>query len=85
MYMDLSRAVDTINHNLWAKLRAYGFSISPLNLLYSYLKSRKQKVVGNNKMRSSETVIAGFPQGSIDGPIFLNLLINDLISCIQQF
>ena len=36
MYMDLSKAFDTINHDLLlAKLRANGFSTSALNLLYS--------------------------------------------------
>ena len=80
MYVDLFKAFDTINHNLlFAKIRAYGFLTSSLNLLYSYLKYRTQKVVINNKTISSEVVIAGVLQGSFDGPLLFNLFINDLI------
>ena len=80
MYVDLSKAFDTINHDLLlAKLRAYGFSTSVLNLLYSNLKNRTQNVVINKKINSSEVVIAGVPQGSIDLPLVFNLFINELI------
>ena len=79
MYMDLSKAFNTVNHDLLlAKLRAYGFSTSTLNLLCSYLKNRKQKVVINNKTSSSKVVTAGVPQGSIDGLLRLILFINNL-------
>ena len=66
MYIDLSKAFGTTHDFLLAKLRAYGFSTSALNLLYSYLKYRKQKIVINNKRSSSEVLIADVPQGSID-------------------
>ena len=73
IYMDPSKAFDNINHNvLLAKLRVYVFSTNALNLLYSYLKYSKQKVVKNNKTSSSEVVIAGVSQGSIDGPLLFN-------------
>ena len=42
--MDLSKAFDTINHELLiAKLGAYGFDISALSILLSYLSDRWQK------------------------------------------
>ena len=80
MYMDLSKAFDTINYDLLlSKIRAYGFLTSALNLLYSYLKNMKQKVIINNKKSLSEVVISGVPQSFIDGSLLINLFINDLI------
>ena len=76
---DLSKAFDTINHDLLiAKLKAYEFSKEALKLMKSYLKNRKEKVQINNKFSSKRDVIAGVPQGSIDCSLLFNLFINDL-------
>ena len=85
LFLDLSKAFDTINHDLLlAKLKAYGFSPNALKLMHSYLNNRKQQVQINNKFSSESTVIAGVPQGSIDGPLLFNLIINNLVFFIQQ-
>ena len=42
LFMDLSNALDKINHDLLLpKLKAYEFSINPLYLMCNYLKNQK--------------------------------------------
>ena len=85
LFLGLSKAFDTINHDLLlGRLKAYGFSPNALKLMRSYLHNRKQQVQMNNKFSSESTVIAGVPQGSIDGPLLFNLIINNLVFFIQQ-
>ena len=84
LFMDLSKAFDTINHDLLlAKLKAYGFSKGALTLMFSYLRNRKQKVVISNSASTTQIVIAGVPQSSIDDPLFFNLFINDFVLFIE--
>ena len=46
IFMDFSKAFDTINHSsLLAKLKAYGFSNQAISLLQSYLWNRFQKSI----------------------------------------
>ena len=55
LFMDLSKAFDTINNNLsLAKLKAYLISINALDRMNSYLKNRRQSVQRNSNFSSSK-------------------------------
>ena len=62
--MDLSKAFDTINHSLLlAKLEAYGFSMTSLKLMQSYLCNRFQRTSVNGSFIDSKDIETGFPYG----------------------
>ena len=85
MLTDLSKAFDCIAHDLLiAKLVAYGFSDTALRYVYSYLSNRKQCVRINNTYSNYQKIKSGVPQGSILGPIFFNLSINDLFFFVSD-
>ena len=46
---------------------------------------RKQRTQINNKFSSEKSIIAGVPQGSINGPLLFNLSINDPIFFVTTF
>ena len=72
--MDLSKAFDTIIHDLiMAKLEGYGFSNNAL----LFMLRRSQRVSINSSI-TWKKIIADVPQGSILGPLLFNILLNDI-------
>ena len=60
------------------KLRRCGVSGKLLLLMQSFLSNRKQRTVLNGKTSGWGTIEAGVPQGSILGPLFFLICINDV-------
>ena len=79
IFVDLSKAFDTLNHNiLLQKLSSYGIRGLANRWFQSYLQDREQYVNFKNVLSSKSKIITGVPQGSILGPLLFLLYINDI-------
>ena len=78
VFLDLSKAFDTIDHTiLLKKLSYYGIQHKSLNLFENYLSERYQYVSVGNATSTHCKIHTGVPQGSIIGPLLFIIYIKN--------
>ena len=84
-YFDLSKAFDSVRHDyLIQKLTKAGISGNLLKWIINYLQDRTQVVNVHGIISSERKISSGVIQGSVLGPIFFTIFINDIDQSIKN-
>ena len=85
VFLDISKAFDRVWHEgLVYKLKRNGIDGNLINLFKDFLYLRKQRVVLNGQFSNWKPIEAGVPQGSILGPLFFLIYVNDISDNLQS-
>ena len=84
-FIDLKKAFDTVDCEiLLKKLHKAGVRNSAYNWCVSYMSDRSQKTLANNMTSDSLNITCGVPQGSVLGPLFFLIYINDMQEALRS-
>ena len=79
IYLDHAKAFDKVDHKiLLEKLKLYGIHTTLINWIDNFLSVRMQGVNVNGHLSFLAVIISGVPQGTVLGPIFFLIFINDI-------
>ena len=84
-FVDLRKAFDTVNiHILIDKLQCAGIRGNVLKWCKNYLSNRSQCTFVNGVKSDLQSITCGVPQGSVLGPLFFLIYVNDIQGAVEN-